>query len=221
MQITPKQRRRAVRVHFLSLQGNSHKEIAESFKISRATVRADLQLIETHWSEIAAAAADDLLLESLQLLEGRVTLATRDKSIDELANRLTPVEYLRARDARETQFTALAREIRRTVHEVHQRVEQRPDQPALDQEEVQETDETSTKLTISATPKPTISSPEQEIVQSEPEKEKLPQEPDHDALIQEAITHFPHLKGQSETQILQFLDQLTTPEPKIYAEAAG
>ena len=99
MQITPKQRRRAVRVHFLSLQGNSHKEIAESFKISRATVRADLQLIETHWSEIAAAAADDLLLESLQLLEGRVTLATRDKSIDELANRLTPVEYLRARDA--------------------------------------------------------------------------------------------------------------------------
>ena len=154
MQITPKQRRRAVRVHFLSLQGNSHKEIAESFKISRATVRADLQLIETHWSEIAAAAADDLLLESLQLLEGRVTLATGDKSIDELANRLTPVEYLRARDARETQFTALAREIRRTVHEVHQRVEQRPDQPALDQEEVQETDETSTKLTISATPKP-------------------------------------------------------------------
>ena len=134
MQITPKQRRRADRVHFLTLQGNSHKEIAESFKVSRATVRADLQLIETHWSEIAA---DDLLLESLQLLEGRVTLATRDKSIDELAYRLTPVEYLRARDARETQFTALAREIRRTVHEVHQRAEQRPDQPALDQEEVQ------------------------------------------------------------------------------------
>ena len=76
-------------------------------------------------------------------------------------------------------------------------------------------------MTISATPKPTISSPEQEIVQSEPEKEKIPEEPDHDALIQEAITHFPHLKGQSETQILQFLDQLTTPEPKIYAEAAG
>ena len=221
MQITPKQRRRAVRVHFLTLQGNSHKEIAESFKISRATVRADLQLIETHWSEIAAAAADDLLLESLQLLEGRVTLATRDKSIDELANRLTPVEYLRARDARETQFTALAREIRRTVHEVHQRVEQRPDQPALDQEEVQETDETSTKLTISATPKPTISSPEQEIVQSEPEKEKIPEDTPQDDLIQEAITHFPHLKGQSETQILQFLDQGTTPEPKTYAEAAG
>ena len=151
----------------------------------------------------------------------RVTLATRDKSIDELANRLTPVEYLRARDARETQFTALAREIRRTVHEVHQRVEQRPDQPALEEELPQESAETTPKLTISATPKPTISSPEQEIVQSEPEKEKIPQEPDHDALIQEAITHFPHLKGQSETQILQFLDQLTTPEPKIYAEAAG
>ena len=221
MQITPKQRRRAVRAHFLSQQGNSHKEIAESFKISRATVRADLQLIESHWSELAAAAADDLLLESLQLLQLRLGMAMQDQSLANNANRLTPAEYLRAVDAQETRFNALAREIRRTVHEVHQRVEQRPNQPALDQEEVQQTDETSTKLTISATPKPTISSPEQEIVQSEPEKEKFPQEPDHDALIQEAITHFPHLKGQSEAQILQFLDQLTTPEPKIYAEAAG
>ena len=221
MQITPRQRRRAVRVHFLTLQGNSHKEIAESFKISRATVRADLQLIETHWSEIAAAAADDLLLESLQLLEGRVTLATRDKSIDELANRLTPVEYLRARDARETQFTALAREIRRTVHEVHQRVEQRPDQPALDQEDLQETDETTTKLTISATPKPTISSPEQEIVQSEPEKEKIPRRTPQRRPDPGSHHPLPPSKANPTAQILQFLDQLTTPEPKIYAEAAG
>ena len=46
-----------------------------------------------------------------------------------------------------------------------------------------------------------------------------------DAMIEEAVTLFPHLKGQSPTQILQFLDHLTDPtqesQPIPYPEAAA
>ena len=228
MHISPKQRRRCIRVHYLRQHGQSLKEIAETVEISVATVRADLKLAETHWSSIAAASADDLLLESLYLLKMRLTLAINHDRVADNAKRLTPVEYLRARDAQETQLNSLSREIRRTVQDVHRRAEQRPDQPDLFAEEPQELAETNTKLSQIEPPNSTISSPEQEIVQSEAEQEKNAAEPDLDTLIAEAVQHFPQLQGQSPEQILQFLDQITTPEPQdketqtpIYAEAAG
>ena len=44
-------------------------------------------------------------------------------------------------------------------------------------------------------------------------------------MIEEAVALFPHLKGQSPTQILQFLDHLTDPtketDPIPYPEAAA
>ena len=228
MHITPKHRRRCIRAHYLTQRGKSIKEIAETLNVSRATVRSDLQLVETHWSQLAAATADDLLLESLQLLQLRLTIAIEYDPVQTLSNGLNASEILRAKDARDTQLTALAREIRRTVQEVHRRADQRPNQPALDEENPQISDETTTKLTISATPDSTISSPEQEIVDSDASEEKFPDPPDQDALIAEAIEHFPHLKGQSAEQILKFLEELTNPEaqnpeipPQIYAEAAG
>ncbi len=228
MHISPKQRRRCIRVHYLRQHGQSLKEIAETVEISVATVRADLKLAETHWSSIAAASADDLLLESLYLLKMRLTLAINHDRVADNAKRLTPVEYLRARDAQESQFNSLSREIRRTVQDVHRRAEQRPDQPDLFAEEPQQLAETNTKLSQIEPPDSTISSPQQEIVQSEDEQEKNAAEPDLDTLIAEAVQHFPHLEGQSPEQILQFLDQITTPEPQdketptpIYAEAAG
>ena len=228
MHITPKHRRRCIRAHYLTQRGESIKQIAETLNVSRATVRSDLQLVETHWSQLAAATADDLLLESLQLLQIRLTIAIENNPVHILRERLTAADYLRAEDARETQLTALAREIRRTVQEVHRRADQRPNQPALEDDNPQISDETTTKLTISATPDPTISSPEQEIVDSQPPEENFREEPDQDALIAEAIEHFPHLKGQSAEEILTFLEELTNPEaqnpeipPQIYAEAAG
>ena len=228
MQITPKHRRRCIRAHYLTQRGESIKQIAETLNISRATVRSDLQLVETHWSQLAAATADDILLESLQLLQLRLTIAIEHNPVHILRDRLTATEILRAEDARDTQLTALAREIRRTVQEVHRRADQRPNQPALEDDNPQISDETVTKLPISATPDQTISSPEQEIVDSDASEEKFPDPPDQDALIAEAIDHFPHLKGQSAEQILRFLEELTDPEaqnpeipPQIYAEAAG
>ena len=97
------------------------------------------------------------------------------------------------------------------------------------------TDKTITKLTKTDHPDRTISSPQQEIVESKAQQEKIPAEtahppdqPEYDHLIEEVFDEFPHLRGQSTEQILQFLDQLTDPDgqasdipTEIYAEAAG
>ncbi|MYA02540.1 MAG: HTH domain-containing protein, partial [Chloroflexi bacterium] len=166
MFIPPKRRRRIMRAHHLRQQGHSLRQIAEKLNISIATVRADLKLAQTHWATIAAASADDLLLESLHLLQIRLTLAIKRDYVADNASRLTPVDYLRARDAQETQLNHLAREIRRTAHDVHRRAAQRPDQPDLFDEEPQELAETITESTKIEPPNSTISSPEQEIVQS-------------------------------------------------------
>ena len=166
-----------MRAHHLRQQGHTLRQIAEKLNISVATVRADLKLAQTHWATIAAASADDLLLESLHLLQIRLTLAIKRDYVADNAGRLTPVDYLRARDAQQTQLNHLAREVRRTAHDVHRRSAQRPDQPDLFDEEPQELAETITESTKIEPPNSTISSPEQEIVQSQPAEEKIPAEP--------------------------------------------
>ena len=174
MHITPQRRRRAIRVHYLRQHGQSLKQIAETVEISLATVRSDLKLVETHWASIASASADDLLLESLYLLKMRLSLAIAHDFVADNIKRLTPTEYLRARDAQQTQLNGLAREIRRTTHEVQRRAEQRLDQPDLYEEEPQESAQTTTKLSQIEPPNSTIPSPEQEIVQRETKTEKIP-----------------------------------------------
>ncbi len=235
MRISPKRRRRSVRAHYLRQRGHSLQHIAGTLKTSLATVRADLKLAETHWSSIAAATADDLLLESLHLLKLRLNLALTQDAVANNAKHLTPAEYLRARDAQETQLNSLAREIRRTVQDVHRRAEQRPDQPELfdeEPEDQQELAETTPKLSQIEPLDSTISSPEQEIVRSEAEEENSlpepPQAPEIDPVISEAIELFPHLRRKSDEQILNFLEKLTDPNAKTpeipipaYPEAAG
>ncbi len=231
MHIPPRRRRRCLHVHYLAQRGRSQREIAEQLEVSRATVRSDLQLIETHWASIAASTADDLLLESLYFLQLRLQLVAEQDIVGNVSGHLEPVEYLRAREAQAAQLNSLAREVRRTAHDVQQRAAQRPDQPGLYDEEPQKLAETTSETDKTDHPGPTISSSAQEIVADRPQEEKnapetvhLPDPPDLDALISEAIDHFPHLKGQSTEQILTFLDQLTDPEasePAVYTEAAG
>ena len=218
MYVPPKQRRRCLRVHYLRQRGTSLKQIAEQLDLSVATVRADLKLVENHWSSIAAAAADDLLLESLQLLQFRLRLALNDDLLAKIAVNLTPVEMLRAHEAHQQRLDNLAREIRRTVEQVHRRAEQRTDQTVLAEDDLQELEKTTPKSSQIAPSDPTISSPEREIVESQAAQEKTTEEPIPDpdppeleALIAEAVEHFPQLRGQSPDQILTFLDQLTDP----------
>jgi hypothetical protein len=217
-----------MRVHYFTQRGHSQRKIAENLDISLATVRSDQQLVESHWSSIAGPAADDLLLESLHLLHLRLSLAISEDQVAKLADRLTPVEYLRARETQETHLTSLAREIRSTVADVHRRTAQRSDQPELYEEQPQEIEKTITESAEISHPKTAISSPEQEIVSIGAKEENSPLEPAQlpeptpiDTIINDAIELFPQLKGQSEDQILAFLDQFTNPNPIIYAEAAG
>ena len=163
--------------HYLSQRGRSHRQIAEALEVSQATVRSDLQLVETHWSSLAAATADDLLLESLNFLHLRLQLVADQDIVGNVSAHLEPVEYLRAREAQAAQLNNLAREVRRTAHDVHQRAAQRPDQPDLFNEEPQEPAETTPELSKTDHPNSTISSPEQEIVQSQPAEERIPAEP--------------------------------------------
>ena len=166
--------------HYLSQRGHSHRQIAETLEVSQATVRSDLHLIETHWSSLASATADDLLLESLNFLHLRLQLVADQDIVGNVSAHLEPVEYLRAREAQAAQLNNLAREVRRTAHDVQQRAARRPDQPDLFNEEPQEPQEaaeTTPELSKTDHPDSTISSPEQEIVQSQHAEEKIAAEP--------------------------------------------
>ena len=246
MHIQPKRRRRCLKVHALTLQGLSQRKIAERLKISHATVRADQQLIETHWSELAAPAADDLLLQQLDLLRRETARIARQDIMETFGNHITMAEYIKACDARDAKILAYLRETRRTIDAIHRRAKEREAQPDLyqdddqdnDQDEVettQELAETSPKLAQTVHPNSASPQPEQEIVPTEAPAEKIPDktiQPDSDPLldsiINDALEFFPQLKGQSPDQILQFLDQLTDPTNEsdpipeaLYAEAAG
>jgi hypothetical protein len=240
--IPPKRRRRALKVHYLRQLGHPLRKIGEQLQISHSTVRSDLQLAETHWGPLAAAAADDLLLQSLQLLQIRLSIAIKNDDFARLGEHLTPADYLRARNDQETQFNALAREIRRTANDVRQRAEQRADQPGLIQDELHddrqedtELAETTSQSSTTIQPEPASPLPEQQIDPADASEEKIPAETvqiappaGFDQVLNEAIQLFPHLKGLPQDQILQFLDQLTDPAqetghipPEIYADAAG
>ena len=271
MQIHPARRRRALRVHYLQQRGDSLRKIAEQLGVSHTTVRDDLRLLESHWSSIAAPAADDLLLESLQLLQFRLVLATRGDEVARLSDRLTPgripprprrpgraVDRARARDPAHCRrgspprraapgptrprrrtaanpgrspptFHSLTARIRRSPSAEQEIVEipapeeklpSNPIQPTPPDRQAEaaptpaETAEVSTALQSEST----IASAEREIVEipapagntSFQLPSNSPSPPAYDELLNEVIDHFPQLKGQSEEQILAFLDQFTS-----------
>ena len=210
MYIPPQRRRRIVQTHFLRQQGKSLRKIADELGVSHATVRADLKLAESHWSTLAAAAADDLLLESLHLLQLRLTRAVSSDDVSRLGDRLDPAEYLQARDAQESVLNGLAREIRRTAHDVHRRAAERADEDGLYLEEPQPLAETGTQSSTANHPDPAISSAAQEIVADQPHEEKNPPETIHfpDPPAQDAPVGDPNTTEQAQP-------------PPIYAEAAG
>ncbi len=189
-----------MKAHYLQRKGKTISEIAEQLEVSRSTVRSDLKLVETHWGQIAAAEANDLLLDSLYLLQLRLDVATRSDVLKAVREHLSPAEILQAHEAQQTQLNNLAREIRRTVQEVHRRADERPNQPDLFEEEPQESAQTSTKPTISATQRATKPSPQQEIINSEPTEEKIPTKP---------------------VKLPDPVESKTKQKPQTYAEAAG
>ena len=234
MHIPPQRRQRILKAHSLRQQGHSLRQIAELLGVSHATVRADLQLLETHWSEIAAAAADDVLLEQLHLLREQLVRLDALDIIQEFGQHLPPSELQRAVEAHYARVLAMVRELRRTANEIHRRARERQARPELAAEVAAslETAETTPRSSTTIHPESTISQPEQEIVEIDPAEEKNGPETIHAALelaldpvIEETIELFPHLQGQPREQVLAFLDQLTDPNqpevPIAYAAAAG
>lgn len=240
MHIPPRRRRRCLKVHHLSMTGLAQRKIAKQLGVSHATVRSDLRLIEAHWSDIAAPAADDLLLEQLQLLREQTARIARTDLMELVGEHISVAEYIKTCDARDAKLLAFIRETRRTIDAIHRRAAEREAQPDLyqgDLETLQETDETAPKLDKTVHPNSASPRPEQEIVAPDPQTEKappkaVPSNPDPssdpllDPILQEAVTLFPHLKGQPPDQFLAFLDQLTEPTPNedplpIYADAAA
>ena len=72
MNISPRRRSRILKAHALRQNGGSLRSIATALNISPATLLADLRMLETDWSAVADALADDLLLELLTLLQARL-----------------------------------------------------------------------------------------------------------------------------------------------------
>ncbi len=218
MHITPKRRRRAMRVHYLTQRSGTQKDIAAQLNISKATVRADLQLVETHWSSIASAAADDLLLESLHLLQLRLSLAIKSDDVASQISRLTSVEFLRARDAQENQLNTLAREIRRTAQEVQRRAAQRPDQPELYEEDAQDLTEPAETTPESAQIAPPISrSPVQsrKSRQISPKQKKSPQTPTSTPWSRKPSSISPTSRASPPTRSSSSSTGSPTPKPTI------
>ena len=225
MQIPPERRRRALFAHHYRQQGQSLREIADQLDCSPATVRSDLQLLETHWNEIAVPAADDFLVELHFLLQHRLTRLLQANpygGYDELDS------ALRYYEAHTRELAILLRENRQLTEAIHRRA---PERAA----------ETTPELITTEHPDPTISQPKQEIVESEEVEAVSSDHPLQDVItdpdlndetltefvLNSTVELFPHLQGQSPDEILRFLYQATPadlpddPLPAHAAAAAG
>ena len=164
MHIPPKRRRRILNAHHLRQQGQSLRKIAEQLHVSHATIRADLQLVESHWSELAAPAADDLLLNQLHILRCLLVKLVEEDLVQKYS-RLSVPEFTRLYEIRATEIATVLRETRQTVAQIHRRAEQREAQPELSSETVAEPAEIPPKLSATIHSNQPISQPEQEIVE--------------------------------------------------------
>ena len=151
----------------------SLRKIAERLGVSHTTIRADLRLAETHWAELAAPAADDLLLNQLHLLRCLLPTLVQEDLTETYAH-CSVEQYTRLYQIRASEIATVLRETRRTVEQVHRRAAQREAQPDLFDELIEEpAEEPDTDLpepSKTVHPEPPISRPEQEIVEFHPEE---------------------------------------------------
>ncbi len=166
MNISPRRRQRALKVHELRQQGRSLRNIGKRLDISHATVLADLKLIETHWSEFTRQATDDMLLEQLGLLQRRLRSLLQQDLLDMFGS-LSPPEFVRLHVAHNQELAILLRETRRLATQLHDRAEYRHPAPGQISEDL---DYPLEELTAAAKPP----SSAQKAASSEPAKADKP-----------------------------------------------
>ena len=220
MYIPPKRRRRILTAHHLRQQGMSLRKIAERLGVSHTTIRADLKLLETHWSEIAAPAADDLLLNQLHLLRCFLP-ALLEEDLTETYAHFSVEDYTRLYKIRATEIATFLRETRRTVEQVHRRAAERKAQPDLFDYMVEESTEDFPELSNTVHLEPPISQPDQEIVESGP-SEKVEtfhfEAPDSGELPEHILDNSP---DDLMAEATAFIEALYAERAIAFAEAAG
>ena len=136
MQISPRRRQRALKVHAFRQKGRSLRNTGKLLNVSHTTVLSDLKLIETNWSDVAEQSADDFLLEQFSLLQHRVRYLLQRDMAKTLAH-LDPASFARIYTLHKDELAMILRETRRILVLLQDRAERhqrRPDQldPELD-----------------------------------------------------------------------------------------
>ena len=117
MPASPQRRRRILRAHQLRQNGRSLKYIAEKLKVSIATVHADLRMLETDWSDIAQATRNDLLLQQITRINGRIVGLINGRAPgEELC--VTLDQIMRVQALHTQNFNAACRELRLLLREL-------------------------------------------------------------------------------------------------------
>ena len=120
MQISPRRRQRALRVHELRQRGRSLRNIGKQLDISHSTVLADLKLIETRWSEFTRQSTDDFQLEQLALMQRRLRMLLRRDLLKAFGS-LSPSDFVRLHEAHNQELAILLRETRRLAAQLRER----------------------------------------------------------------------------------------------------
>ena len=120
MQISPRRRQRALRVHELRQRGRSLRNIGKQLDISHSTVLADLKLIETRWSEFTRQSTDDFQLEQLALMQRRLRMLLR-RDLLKVFGSLSPSDFVRLHEAHNQELAILLRETRRLAAQLRER----------------------------------------------------------------------------------------------------
>ena len=148
MQISPRRRQRALRVHELRQRGRSLRNIGKQLDISHSTVLADLKLIETRWSEFTRQSTDDFQLEQLALMQRRLRMLLRRDLLKAFGS-LSPSDFVRLHEAHNQELAILLRETRRLAAQLRERADLR------DAESGQPSDELDFPLDeLTAAPRP-------------------------------------------------------------------
>lgn len=124
MNISPQRRQRILQAHHMRQHGSTLRKIGKTLGVSHATIVADLKLLESHWGDVTAQAADDALLEELQLLMLQLRAVL---PIDMLKTygHFIPADFARVYVAHAAELGTLLREVRRTATALQDRAQLR------------------------------------------------------------------------------------------------
>ena len=136
-----------VRAHHLRQNGRSLSQSAEILKVSRATVHADLKLLETHWQVVAELTHDDLLLDQIEQLQLRLKHLHSLGPVDLIEQlglpkdlRVSISEMTRLYAVHQQTIQAATREFRLLLRELRPETRQRAEE-IIDIELLDETDD--------------------------------------------------------------------------------